>query len=166
MRISVFKAIVGIVAGVTLMFPEAAKAEITVMMSGGFALAYQELLPEFERQASLKVSTTSRASQGTGPKTIKAQIERGARPDVVILSREGLDELIATGRIMEDTVTGLATTPLEAAVRSGSPKPNIGTKEALEEALLRARLISMPGSTSGVFIKDSVFPSTTLADYE
>ena len=42
-----------------------ARAEITVMISGGFALAYHELLPEFERTTGIKVVTTSGASQGT-----------------------------------------------------------------------------------------------------
>ncbi len=32
-----------------LAFPSAARAELNVMISGGFALAYRELLPEFER---------------------------------------------------------------------------------------------------------------------
>jgi molybdate transport system substrate-binding protein len=54
-----------------------ARAEITVMISGGFALAYQELLPEFERTTGIKVVTTSGASQGTGPTTIKARSNAG-----------------------------------------------------------------------------------------
>ena len=61
-----------------LAFPRDARAEIDVMMSGGFALAYQELLREFERTTGLKVVATSGASQGTDRTTIKAQIERGA----------------------------------------------------------------------------------------
>ena len=164
MRTSLFTAVAAMIAGGSVGIPGTAKADVTVMMSGGFALAYQEVLPELERRTKIKVVTTSGASQGTGPTTIKAQLKRGARPDVVILSKEGLDELIAAGRIMGGTVTGLATTPLGAAVRSGTPKPNVGTSEGLKETLLKARLISMPGSTSGVFIKDSVFPRLGIAD--
>lgn len=145
-------------------FSSAARAEITVMMSGGFALAYQDLLPEFERRTGIKVVTKSGASQGTGPSTIKAQLERGARPDVVILSKEGLDELIAAGRIIGGTEVGLASTPLGAAVRAGRPKPDVSTVAALKETLLKARLISMPGSTSGMFIRDDVLLRLGIAD--
>ena len=141
-----------------------ARAEITVMISGGFALAYQELLPEFERKTGIKVLTTSGASQGTGPTTIKARLERGARPNVVILSKEGLEELIAANRIVDGTEVGLASSPLGAAVRAGSPRPDVATVAALRESLLKARLITMPGSTSGMFIKDDVLPRLGIAD--
>jgi len=144
--------------------PTCARADLTVFISGGFSLAYQELLPEFERATGLKVSTLSGASQGSGPNTIKAQLERGIRADVVILSREGLEELTAAGRIAEASAKGLATSPLGAAVRAGSPKPDVSTANALKEALLKARLISMPGSTSGIFIKDTVLPRLQISD--
>src|ERR1700724_1714829 len=57
----------------------AAGAELNVMISGGFSLAYRELLPKFERTTGTAVATTSAASQGTGPNTMKAQLERGSR---------------------------------------------------------------------------------------
>lgn len=159
-----FSGLATVLAGALVAFSSAARAEITVMMSGGFALAYQDLLPEFERRTGIKVVTKSGASQGTGPSTIKAQLERGARPDVVILSKEGLDELIAAGRIIGGTEVGLASTPLGAAVRAGRPKPDVSTVAALKETLLKARLISMPGSTSGMFIRDDVLLRLGIAD--
>src|SRR3954463_14214316 len=94
-----FNALAVVLAGALVAFSSAARAEITVLMSGGFALAYQELLPEFERVTGMKVVTTAGASEGTGPSTVKAQLEGGARADVVILSKEGLNGLIAAGRI-------------------------------------------------------------------
>lgn len=153
-----------VLAAATLSFSGAARAEITVLMSGGFSLAYQQLLPEFQRTTGIKVVTTSGASQGTGPTTIKAQLERGAHADVVILSREGLEELNAAGRVATGTEVGLATSPLGAAVRTGTPKPDVSTMAALTKTLLNARLITMPGSTSGIFIRDKVFPQLGVAD--
>lgn len=151
-------------AAASFAYAGAARAEITVMMSGGFSLAYQSLLPEFQRTTGIKVVTTSGASQGTGPTTIKAQLERGAHADMVILSREGLEELVAAGRIAAGTDVGLATSPLGAAVRTGSPKPDVSTVPALTKTLLNARLITMPGSTSGIFIRDKVFPQLGVAE--
>mgnify|MGYP006278230301 CR=1 FL=1 len=151
-------------ASALLLFTCSVHADITVMMSGGFAQAYEALLPEFKRSTGIAVTTTSGASQGTGPTTIKAQIERGARPDVVILSREGLEELIAAGHISAGTDVDLATSPLGAAVRSGAQKPDVSTVASFTNTMLNARLVSMPGSTSGKFIQDSVFPRLGIAD--
>jgi molybdate transport system substrate-binding protein len=80
--------------------PSSAMEKLTVMISGGFSLAYRQVLPEFEHNTGIAVTTLSGASQGTGPKTIKSQLEQGVDVDVVILSGGGLDELKAAGRIV------------------------------------------------------------------
>src|SRR5271156_1360419 len=141
-----------------------AMEKLTVMISGGFSLAYKQILPEFERSTGTTVMTLSGASQGTGPKTIKSQLEQGVGVDVVILSKEGLGELIAVGRIAKGSEVELATVPLGAAVRQGSPKPDLSSVDALKRALLSARLVALPASTSGIFLKDEIFPRLGIAD--
>jgi molybdate transport system substrate-binding protein len=143
---------------------DSARAELNVMISGGFALAYREVLPEFQRTTGIAVATASAASQGTGANTMKAQLERGARADVVILSREGLSELMAAGRIVGGTDVNLARVPIGAAVRLGQPKPEIDTVDAFKRTLLNARSIAVPGSTSGIFLMNEVFPQLGIAD--
>ena len=138
--------------------------KLTVMMSGGFSLAYRQVLPEFERNTGIAVTTLSGASQGTGPKTIKSQLEQGVDVDMVILSKEGLDELTTAGRIAKGSEVALASVPLGAAVRQGSAKPDVSSVDALKRALLSARLVALPGSTSGIFLKDEVFPKLGIAD--
>ena len=142
----------------------AARAELDVMISGGFSLAYRELLPAFERTTGIPVATASAASQGTGTNTMKARLERGARADVVILSREGLSELIAAGRIVGGSDVDLARVPLGAAVRVGKAKPQIDTVDAFKQTLLNARSIALPGSTSGIFLINEVLPGIGIAD--
>src|ERR1700684_2865645 len=102
--------------------PSSAMEKLTVMISGGFSLAYHQVLPEFEHNTGISVTTLSGASQGTGPKTIKSQLEQGTEVDVVILSGEGLDELKAAGRIIAGSDVKLAGVPLGAAIRQGSAK--------------------------------------------
>ena len=41
--------------------------QVKVIISGGFAPAYREVVPEFERTTGISVTTASGASQGTGP---------------------------------------------------------------------------------------------------
>jgi molybdate transport system substrate-binding protein len=141
----------------------AADTPVHVIISGGFSAPYEKLVPRFEREAGVHISTGSGASQGSGPQTISAQLARGATADVVILSREGLDELVAEHRIMAGSAVDLARTPIGVAVKSGAPKPDVRSVEALKGVLLASKSIAMPGSTSGIFLVNQVFPRLGIA---
>lgn len=134
--------------GTLLTVPVASLAQVKVIISGGFAPAYRDLLPEFERTTGIKVTTASGASQGTGPDTIGAMLRRGEQADMVILNRQGLAELAAQGRIITGTDVDLAETSMGIAVRTGTPRPDISTVAAFKEALLRAKTIAAPGSAA------------------
>lgn len=134
--------------GTALALPVASFAQVKVIISGGFAPAYRDLLPEFERTTGIKVTTASGASQGTGPDTIGAMLRRGEQADMVILNRQGLAELAAHGRIITGTDVDLAETSIGIAVRTGTPRPDISTVAAFKEALLRAKTIAAPGSAA------------------
>jgi molybdate transport system substrate-binding protein len=147
-----------------LLWPVAASAQLKVLISGGFSGAYEQLLPEFERTSGIKVTTGSGASQGAGPQTIAAQLARGVPANVVILSREGLSELIAAERIVAGTDVDLARVPLGVAVRAGTPKPDVSTVEAFKQVLLKAKTVAIPGSTSGIWLKNDLFPRLGIAE--
>lgn len=139
-------------------------ARLSVLISGGFAGAYERLLPEFERASDVKVTTGSGASQGTGPQTIAAQLARGVPADVVILSREGLGDLIAAKRIAAGTEVDLARVPLGVAVRAGAAKPDVGTVAAFKQILLDTKTVAIPASTSGIWLTKDLFPRLGIAD--
>jgi molybdate transport system substrate-binding protein len=139
-------------------------AQLNVLISGGFAGAYEQLLPEFQRMSGIKVATGSGASQGSGPQTIAAQLGRGVAADVVILSREGLNELIAANKIALGTDVDLARVPLGVAVRAGTTKPDVSTVEGFKQAMLKAKIIAMPGSTGGIWLMTDVFPRLGIAE--
>ena len=155
-------AIVVVIAAL-LMSPVTASAQLKVMISGGFSGPYEKLLPEFERTTGIKVATGSGSSQGTGPQTIASQLARGVPTDVVILSREGLTELIAAKRIAAGTDVDLARTPIGVAVRAGAPKPDVRTVEAFRQVALKAKAVAVPSSTSGIFLVENVFPRLGIA---
>ena len=154
----------GIFLAIVLMWPILAPAQLNVMISGGFTGAYKKLLPEFERDSGVHVSTGSGASQGAGSQTIAAQLARGVPADVVILSREGLSELIAANRIAPGTDVDLARVPLGVAVRAGTPKPDVSTVEAFKQVLLKAKTVAIPGSTSGIWLRTDLFPRLGIAE--
>lgn len=137
---------------------------LKVLISGGFSGPYEKLVPEFERTTGIKVTTGSGSSQGTGPQTIAAQLARGVPADVVILSREGLTELIAAQRIAAGTDVDLARTPIGVAVRAGTPKPDVRSVEAFMQVVLKAGTVAVPSSTSGIFLMQEIFPRLGIAD--
>lgn len=132
--------------------------ELKVIISGGFSGPYEQLVPQFERTTGINVATGSGSSQGTGPQTIAAQLGRGVPADVVILSREGLSELIAARRIAAGTDVDLARTPIGVAVRAGAPKPDVRSVEDFKQVVLKARTVAVPSSTSGIFLIEEIFP--------
>lgn len=138
--------------------------QVHVLISGGFSGAYEKLLPEFEQTSGIKVATGSGASQGAGPQTIAAQLARGVPADVVILSREGLSELIAANRIAAGTDKDLARVPLGVAVRAGTAKPDVSTVAAFKHVLLKAKIVAVPESTSGIWLMTDLFPRLAIAD--
>ena len=145
-------------------WPAASFAQIKVIISGGFSAAYKEVLPEFEQTTGITVTTTSGASFGNSPNTIGAQLRRGELADVVILSREGLNDLIAESRVMPGTDTDLAEASLGVAVRAGATRPDISTVEALKQTLLRAKAVTFTSSTSGVYLTTVLFPRLGIAE--
>ena len=147
-----------------LALPSASSAQLKVIVSGGFAAAYREVLPEFEKTAGIAVTTGSGASQGSGPEVIAAQLARGVPADVVILSKEGLQDLVRDGRIQAGTETDLAQTLIGLAVRAGAPRPDISTVAALTQSLLQAKTVAVPGSTTGLFLTREIFPRLGVAN--
>jgi len=139
-------------------------AQLEVLISGGFQGPYSQMLPSFEKMTGITVITKSGASQGSGPKTIKAQLATGVTADVVILSREGLAELIAENKIVPNSDVDLAQAPLGLAVPIGNAKPDISSTKAFADAVVKAKKIVVPGSTSGIYLSKELFPRLGISE--
>jgi molybdate transport system substrate-binding protein len=136
--------------------------QVRVLMSGGFSAAYQELLPEFQHTTGITVTTARGASQGEGPNTIGAQLRRGVAADVVIMSRGGLAELLAAGRIVIGSDLDLAQVPLGIGVRAGAQRPDIRTVSSFRDALLHAKSLGSQ-SSSTIYLTTKLFPQLGIA---
>ena len=68
------------------------------------------------------------------------RLRRGEGADVVILTREGLDELAREGRVVADSCVDLARSYVGIAVKAGATHPDIATEAALRATLLGARV--------------------------
>ena len=71
-----------------------------------------------------------------------ARLRAGEAADVVILTREGLEEVVREGRVVADSCVDLARSYVGIAVKAGDAHPDIATEPALRAALLRARSVA------------------------
>jgi len=153
-----------LVCALSFLLSTPAMAQLEVLISGGFQGPYSQMLPSFEKMTGITVITKSGASQGSGPKTIKAQLATGVTADVVILSREGLAELIAENKIVPNSDVDLAQAPLGLAVPTGNAKPDISSTKAFADTLVKAKKIVVPGSTSGIYLSKELFPKLGISE--
>jgi molybdate transport system substrate-binding protein len=138
--------------------------EIRVMTSGAFTAAYLQVVPEFERTAHIKIVTAFGASMGDAPDSIPSRLQRGERVDVVILAGDALDELIKQGKVVPGSRVDLVRSSIGMAVRTGAPKPDISSVDALKRTLLGAKSIAYSASASGVYLSHELFERLGIAD--
>src|SRR6201996_3419231 len=67
------------------------------------------------------------------------RLREGEKANVLILTREGLDELIAEGVVVASSRVDLARSYVGLAVKAGQPHPDIATAAAFNAVMLAAR---------------------------
>lgn len=163
MKSGVWGRIVVVVASTMLLSGSASAAEVRVMLSGGFDVAYGELVLEFERATGHTVSTVRGPSIGTTPNSIPSRLQRGEPVNVVVMNRNGLEVLVQDGKIAAGTGVDLGSTSHGVAVRAGSPKPDIGSVDAFKRAMLSAKSIAYSPSSSA-YLFTELFPRLGIVD--
>lgn len=133
-------------------------AELHVMISGGFAAAYADVVPAYERSSGNTIVTSRGPSMGETPQAIPNRLARGEACDLVIMVDDALDQLIEKGRVAQGSRVDLARSPIAMAVRSGTKLPDIGSGDAFRKTLANAKSIAYSDSASGVYLQDKVFP--------
>jgi molybdate transport system substrate-binding protein len=153
----------GIVSAL-LLAGSASAAEVRVMISGGLTAAYNELVPEFERLTGNKVLTAYGPSMGTTVNAIPIRLERGEPADVLIMVGYALGNLVKQGKVVADSRVDLVKSPIGIAVKSGAPKPDISSADAVKRALLATKTIAYSDSASGVYVSTEMFEKLGIAD--
>src|SRR3954471_17554146 len=76
----------------------AGASEVRVMISGGLATPYKELVPQFERATGNTVVTAYGPSMGTTESAIPVRLARGEAADVLIMVGGAVGEVRGQGR--------------------------------------------------------------------
>jgi ABC-type molybdate transport system substrate-binding protein len=156
--------IVALVAAALLAATVASAQEVHVVTSGGFTEAYKQLVPRFERETHIHVVSAFGASMGATPDAIPNRLNRGEPIDVIILAAPGLDDLITQGKVDASSRVDLVRSLIAMAVRTGAPKPDISTVDALKRTLLQAKSVGYSDSASGVYLRTVLFPRLGIAE--
>ena len=118
-------------------------AEVTLIAPGGIRAAVDQMIPYFERATGHKVKATFGSGGGT-----KDRVLQGEPFDVPIVQLP-LEHVIVSGHVVAASETPLATVSVSVAVRTGAPKPDISTADAVKRLLLESKAISFPNAASG-----------------
>ena len=120
---------------------------LKVISSLAIKAAYLELVPQFEKSGGCQVAT-----EWAGMVDIRKRAQAGEAADALIGSAALIDELTQLGRVVPGSRVDLAKSGVGVAVRSGAPRPDIGSVEALKRALRAAKSIGYSSGPSGVYL--------------
>jgi molybdate transport system substrate-binding protein len=120
-------------------------AELHILAGGAMAGPLRELAALFESASGHKLVFRF----GTTPELIKLATTGGPF-DLGVVPREVFKDAAAQAQFASGPTTDIARVGLGVAVRSGAPKPDISTSEALKQTLLKAQSIAtIPASAAG-----------------
>jgi molybdate transport system substrate-binding protein len=78
------------------------------------------------------------------------RVASGELFDLVVLASDAIDKLIAAGHLQAGSRTDLVHSGVSVAVRQGAPRPDLGSEEAVKQAVLDATSVGYSTGPSGV----------------
>jgi molybdate transport system substrate-binding protein len=138
-------AIASILGFALLLSPNLHAAELNVLAGGAMTGPMRELSTQFERASGHKLAFRF----GTTPELIKLATSGGPF-DLGVVPVEVFKDADARARFTPGPTIDIARVGLGVAVRTGAPKPDIATPDALKQTLLKAQSIAtIPASAAG-----------------
>jgi molybdate transport system substrate-binding protein len=123
------------------------EAVVRVLSTFAFKGAVIQLAEPFRSQTRIRIDADFAPTLG-----LLKRLRDGETADVLILTREGLDELIEEGAVDAASQRDLARSLVGIAVKAGAPHPDITSEAAFRATLLAARSVAYSKSgASGIF---------------
>ena len=97
-------------------------------------------------------SSRAVALESVGGVDAARRVRSGEAFDVVVLASDAIDALAAEGRVVAGSRVDLVRSGVAVTVRSGAPRPDIGSEDALRRAVLGARSVGYSTGPSGVHL--------------
>ena len=97
-------------------------------------------------------SSRAVALESVGGVDAARRVRSGEAFDVVVLASDAIDALAAEGRLVAGSRVDLVRSGVAVAVRSGAPRPDIASEDALRRAVQGARSVGYSTGPSGVHL--------------
>jgi len=107
-------------------------------------LLLAELATAWHRQGGVVLEIES-----VGGVDAARRVAEGEGFDLVVLASDAIDKLEAAGHVVADGKVDMVRSGVAVAVRTGAPRPDIGSEAALRKALQSARSIGYSTGPSG-----------------
>jgi molybdate transport system substrate-binding protein len=138
--------------------PTANAAEIKIWTARALATVLAEVGPQFERATGHKLDVSSGL-----PTDFVRRADAGESFDVLISGSAPVDQWVRDGRLLAETRTDIARSGIGVAVRAGTRKPDVGSVDAFQRALIEARSIAYLRVGSGIYL-DGLFDRLGIAE--
>jgi len=136
----------------------ACAAEVKVMAANAVKGPFLELVAAFEKSSGHRVTAIWGGTEG-----VTKRISGGEVVDIVIIAAPNIDKLISEGKLVAGSRADFAKSGVGIAVRTGLPRPDISSAEAVKRAVLAARSVAYSSGPSGFYIAD-LFKRMGIAD--
>jgi molybdate transport system substrate-binding protein len=134
-------------------------AELKVIAGGSMTGSLNELGPQFERASGHKLIIHFDSTPN-----IITRVTSGTPFDLVVVPVDVFKDAGAKARFSPSPATDIARVGYGVIVRSGAPKPDISTSDALKKTLLDAQTIAfLPASAAGAYVL-KVFDRLDIAE--
>jgi molybdate transport system substrate-binding protein len=157
----IFRAAIPFIAAVSL-FGQATSnrsAPLRVLASNGMKAVILDLQPQAERALARPLAIDFGSTTG-----LLARISAGAPFDVAILTSDAISNLVKENKLAGATRTELSRCGVGFAVRTGAPRPDIATPEAMKQALLKAKSIAYAKDGASRPTVEKMFDRLGIAD--
>ena len=122
-------------------------SQIRIISSMATRQVLAELVAQYQQTSDQQIATES-----VGGVDAAKRVRSGEAFDIVVLAANAIDELIEAGKIVAGSRVDLVRSGVAIAVRSGSPRIDVGSEEAVKRAVASARSISYSTGPSGVHL--------------
>ncbi|MEO7938441.1 MAG: substrate-binding domain-containing protein [Burkholderiaceae bacterium] len=106
-----------------------------------------ELLAAFSRETSHAVQLSS-----AGGVDVAQRVQGGEAVDVVVLASNAIEKLVSEGHLLSDSRVDVARSGMGIAVGSGQVRPDVGSQQAVRDAVLAAPSVGYSTGPSGKYL--------------
>jgi molybdate transport system substrate-binding protein len=110
---------------------------VRMLSTLGLLGAMRRLSSDYEAATGVHIDADFAPTQA-----LLKRLRAGETADLVVLTREGLDEVIGEGRVAAESAVDLARSYVGIAVKAGQAHPDIASESALRKTLREARSVA------------------------